>query len=479
MSAPLAKIFVYNTLPAKREEFRPLKSGEVSLYSCGPTVYSYTHVGNARASISADLVARVFALAGYKVRWASNITDVDDKIINAANREGKSSEEIARTFEEQYIREMDALAVQSPAVRPRATEHIPEMLSMIEGLIQKGHAYPAETPYGKDVYFRVESFKPYGKLSKRNLDDMLAGARVEPGEMKQMPLDFALWKAAKPGEPEWKSPWGAGRPGWHIECSAMVGKHFPDGLDIHMGGLDLVFPHHENEIAQAEALTNKTFAPYWLHNGLLTIGREKMSKSLGNVFLTKDFIAKFGAETLRLLFLQQQYRSPIDFSDESILRTEGLVIRIYKAQKILEEQGIPVVLKENSLTKEMSEALFDDFNTAKALGFFLKQLRQAFKTNDRADWEAWASGLSLFQKIYAVGTRAPAEALKEIEDRRFARMGKDGDFCKRIEDTLRLREELRAQKKFEEADQLRKDLEAEGLMIMDGPDGSAWAVKPT
>lgn len=472
-----AKIFLHNTLSGKREEFKSRVPGHVDIYSCGPTVYSYTHVGNARASIVSDLVARIFKRAGYSVKWASNITDVDDKIIAAAQKESSTTDQIAKTYETQYVNEMKALKVQDPAVRPRATEHIPDMLSMIETLIKKGMAYPATTPFGNDVYFRVHDFKGYGKLSKRKLDDMLVGARIEPGEMKENPLDFALWKAAKPGEPEWKSPWGAGRPGWHIECSAMVQKHFPDGLDIHMGGLDLIFPHHENEIAQSEAANEKTFAPYWIHNGLLTIGREKMSKSLGNIFLTKDFIERFGAETLRLLLLQHHYRSPIDFSDESILRSEGLVIRLYHGLKMLEQQKISISYSQNALTKEMEDALFDDFNTAKALGFLLKSLRQAFKTNEKSDWELWASGLSLFQEIFALCLESSEKALSEIEDRRINRMGKEKGFCKRIDDALKLREELRAQKKFDEADKIRQDLEAEGLLIMDGLDGTAWSVK--
>ncbi|NCN28642.1 cysteine--tRNA ligase [bacterium] len=473
----LPKITLFNTLTNKKETLETIQEGMVNIYACGPTVYNYTHVGNARASITPDFVVRVLKSAGYKVKYLSNITDVDDKIIKAANDEGCDPGELAKRFEAAFIKEMHQVGNNEPDGRPRATEHISEMVAMIEKLIAKDYAYAADTPFGKDVYFRVTKFEGYGKLSKRHLDDMIAGARIEPGETKQNPLDFAMWKSAKPGEPSWSSPWGEGRPGWHIECSAMVDKHFPNGIDIHMGGLDLIFPHHENEIAQSESCNEHAFAKYWVHNGMLTVEREKMSKSLGNFFLTKDFFEKFGAETLRLLFLQQHYRSPIDFSEESILRTEAMLERIYNAKQTLQSKGEPGDSEACSLCSQIKEAVYDDFNSAKALGFFLKSLRIAFKENTDAAWKEWGRGLSLLNSIFGIANAEPQTALEGIKQRRFARSGKNSSYCESVDKRLIERQQLREARDFDAADQIRKDLESEGVLIMDGPDGTAWQLK--
>jgi cysteinyl-tRNA synthetase len=473
----LPKIMLTNTLGGKKEEFKALEPGKVTLYACGPTVYGKIHVGNAMAALVSDLVTRVFRLAGYQVEWASNITDVDDKIIKAANDEKISAQEIAARFTEIYLNEMKELNVQSPTHRPKATESIPDMLSMIESLIEKGFAYSAETPFGKDVYFRVRKFKNYGKLSNKNLDDLQTGARIEPGESKEDGLDFALWKAAKPGEPSWISPWGEGRPGWHIECSAMIHKHFPAGIDIHMGGLDLIFPHHENEIAQSEACLDHKFARYWIHNNLLTIEREKMSKSLGNIFTAEEFLKNYGAEVLRLFIYQHHYRSPIDFSEENLCRTEALLSKLYAAKKKAFE--VLGSLNPQSLEKvpEIETALYDDFNTAKALGIIMKNLREAFKQNTPESWKAWAPALKYFSEVYGILEKDPNSVIAEIHNRKLKRLGITEARAQEIESKLEERVRLRAQKDFATADKIRKELEDSGVLVMDGAENSTWSLK--
>ncbi len=344
---PPRSLKLFDTLQGKKLPFRS-SSDSLKLYGCGPTVYGYIHVGNARAFLVQDLVVRILRYAGYAVTYTRNYTDIDDKIIQVALSEKKSAAEVAEFYIRAFDDDMKALKVIPPDHCPKATETIPEMISMIEGLIQKGLAYVVETSIGRDVYYRVLKFKKYGCLSKRHLDDMISGVRIETEEKKEHPADFALWKAAKPKEPSWESPWGPGRPGWHIECSAMIQKIFHSSLDIHMGGIDLIFPHHENEIAQSEGSDSKPLAHYWLHNGMLEIEKEKMSKSLGNIMKTRDFLEKYGAETLRLMVNLVHYRSPLDFSTESILRVEALVDRLYhcklhaeRAKEVTAAQSLP------------------------------------------------------------------------------------------------------------------------------------------
>lgn len=471
----LPKILISNSLSGKKEELVPHTPGKVTIYGCGPTVYGKIHVGNAMAALTADLVVRVLKLAGYTVENSSNITDVDDKIIKAANDAGVSAETIAKKFADIYLNEMKVLDVAAPSHRPHATQCIPDMIAMIAELIKKDFAYAADTPFGKDVYFRVRKFDGYGKLSRKNLDDLLTGARVEPGEAKQDPLDFAMWKAAKPGEPLWPSPWGNGRPGWHIECSAMIHKHFPDGIDIHMGGLDLLFPHHENEIAQSEACFNKPLARYWVHNNLLTLEKEKMSKSLGNIFTLEDFLTNYGPEVLRLFLFQHHYRSPVDFSDESITRAEALLNRLYLAKKHVLAHKI-VAAKCASMA-DVEAALWDDFNTAKAMGFMMKRLREAFKTNSKEAWAEWACTLCYFEKVYGILGNDPDAAMKEICDRKFKRLGITETRAQEIENKLAERTRLRAEKKFEDSDKLRAELEASGVIVMDSTDASTWSIR--
>jgi cysteinyl-tRNA synthetase len=479
----LPQILLTNTLTGKKEPLKTLKEGSVNMYMCGPTVYGFTHIGNARAALTGDLVARTLEYAGYKVRYARNITDIDDKIINKANEENREASEVAKEFEAAYDSELSQMNVRRPDFIPHATEHVSDMHKIIRGLMDKDLAYAADTPFGADVYFRVEKFKPYGKLSKRNPDDMQAGARIEVGEAKQNPLDFALWKAAKPGEPSWDFDGvGAGRPGWHIECSAMIAAVFPEGLDLHLGGIDLIFPHHENEIAQSEALTGKELASQWVHNGMLTIQREKMSKSLGNFFRTNDFLEQYGAETLKLIYLQHHYRSPIDFSEEAILRAEGLIERLYRAKvKALEHAHVPFGSFEMPAQfknlEKIDECLFDDFNSAKAIGHVLGALRVCHKDDKPELWAAWGHAcLKVFSRVFGLLEQDPQKAIDALRARRLKRMKVTDALAKRVDDELLAREELRKNKKFDEADAVRKKLEAEGFQIMDGPDGACWSV---
>lgn len=479
MSAPktLPKIMLTNTLGGKKEEFVPKVAGKVSIYSCGPTVYGKIHVGNAMAALTSDLIQRVFRLAGYQVEWATNITDIDDKIIKVANEEAIQATEVAKRYEAIYLNEMKTLRVGEPAHRPHATESIPEMVTMITSLIEQGYAYAASTPFGNDVYFRVRKFPNYGKLSNKKIDELQAGARIEPGESKEDALDFALWKAAKDGEPSWESPWGKGRPGWHIECSAMIHKHFPQGVDIHMGGLDLIFPHHENEIAQSEACNHTPLAKYWVHNNLLTLEKEKMSKSLGNIFTTEKFLESYGPEVLRLFLYQHHYRSPVDFSEESITRAEALLVKLYSAKKTLLAIDPSFSCTGCASWPEVEQALWDDFNTAKAMGLIMKALREAFRDNTPEQWKKWSLSMKYFDAVYGILEGNPDEKIAEIQARKFKRLGVSSDRAKEIESKLELRTQMRAAKNFAESDKLRAELEADGVIVMDNLDASTWSVR--
>lgn len=483
MTPMIAEVQLTNTLSGKKEKLTPKTPGEVTIYSCGPTVYGLTHVGNARAAVSSDTVVRVLKIAGYQVKFARNITDIDDKIIKVANETGSTWDQVAKKFTGTYESEIAALNIQKADFVPKATENIKNMHSMIEALISKGLAYVAETPYGNDVYYSVTDFKNYGCLTHRKIEDMMTGARIEPGEQKKNPVDFALWKAAKPDEPSWDSPWGKGRPGWHIECSAMIEGIFGDGIDIHMGGIDLIFPHHENEIAQSEGLSGKPLATYWVHNGLLNFGREKMSKSLGNIFTTAKFLELYGAETLRLLFMQHHFRSPMDFSDEGISRSEALLERLYSCvQKMQEHKNVvvdeallPSDLK--NIDEQMRLALFDDFNTAKALGILLKAVRVCFREQKPEFWAALKKPFNLVIESMGIFKEDPTLAISAIKKRHCSRLGVTPEMAESIEKRLAAREEARKQKNFAESDRLRVELESEGILVMDGQDGAAWSVK--
>ncbi len=372
---------VFNSMTRQKEEFIPLKKGEVSIYVCGPTVYNHIHIGNARTFISFDVIRRYLIWRGYDVRYISNITDVDDKIINRAHEEGRSAEEVASEYTAAFEKAMLALGVLEPTIRPRATDEIDEMIAVIDRLITMDHAYAVDG----DVYFKVRSFPSYGSLSGRQLDDMLSGARVEIDERKNDPLDFALWKAAKEGEPFWDSPWGPGRPGWHIECSCMSKKYLGMPFDIHGGGADLIFPHHENEIAQAEACFETVFARYWMHGGMLLIDKEKMSKSLDNFLLIKDVLEQIDYRVIRLLMLQTHYRSPLDYSrervDEAVVAYDRIKSTLRNTQWAIENADISCECDADEFVSadmlrscaeearaQFVESMDDDFNTAGALG---------------------------------------------------------------------------------------------------------------
>ena len=378
---------IYNTLSKRKEEFKPIEENRLGVYVCGITVYDICHIGHARSAVVFDVITRYFKYRGYDVRYVKNFTDVDDKIIKRANSEGVGIRDIAERYIAEHNTDMDALGIQRPTITPRATEYIREMIELITKLLEKGLAYVV----AGDVYYSVESFKEYGRLSGRNIEDMIAGARVDVDARKQNPLDFALWKASKEGEPWWESPWGKGRPGWHIECSVMSQKLLGETFDIHGGGEDLIFPHHENEIAQSQGATGRIPARYWIHNGFIKINSEKMSKSLGNVFTIREILKFYHPEVLRLFFLQSHYRSPIDFTDGSLAEARSGMERFYSAlghlEKLLENSELgdftgelkgrekELFEKFSDLPNRFSEAMDDDFNTARALGYIFDAVR--------------------------------------------------------------------------------------------------------
>jgi cysteinyl-tRNA synthetase len=486
---------VFNTLSRTKEEFEPREPGKVAMYVCGPTVYNYIHIGNARTFLSFDVIRRYLAHRGYEVTFVQNVTDVDDKIINRANEEGCTAAEIAEEYTAAFIAQMRALGVEDPTVRPMATETIPAMIDLIERLIASGHAYDADG----DVYFSVRSFPEYGKLSGRDIDEMHTVARVETDERKRDSLDFALWKAAKPGEPHWPSPWGEGRPGWHIECSAMSEAELGLPFDIHGGGSDLVFPHHENEIAQSEAATGKPFARYWLHGGMLQINEEKMSKSLGNFLLLKDVLAAYDKSVIRLLMLQTHYRSSLDFSDMRLKeaahafgRLENLLRNLRWARELAvcgggagaEALGELARAIEATLAKFDAE-MDDDFNTAGALAavFELARAANTFLSRYQEDLceadrrvlcEAedvvigllGVLGIDVSSEERAVYPPAVFELARDVA-------GYEGtDPQEAVDALLKTRSVARAEKNFELADVVREGLGRLGFQIEDTPQGS-------
>ncbi len=490
-------IKLFNTLTGKKEEFIPLHPGKVFMYACGVTVYDYSHLGHARGAVAFDLIQRYFRRKGFNVKYVRNFTDVDDKIINRAKEEGITASEVARKYIDAYQEDMKRLGVGRADVEPKATEHIKEMIEVIKGLVEKGHAYEIEG----DVYFRVAGFKEYGKLSKRNIDELKAGARVEVDERKKDPLDFALWKASKPGEPAWNSPWGQGRPGWHIECSAMAFKHLGWTFDIHAGGKDLIFPHHENEIAQSEAYSGKKFVNYWIHNGFVNVNREKMSKSLGNFFTIRDILDQYDAEIVRLFLLSTHYRSPIDFSDANLKDARAGLDRFYtmkegilkflagkkpsaaKPQDVIEVADRPLYDKIRNLPEAFEEAMDDDFNTAFAIGLIYdlvrdvnKFLAEAEKKNEDAVSIILSTALASFEnvnKTLGIFLRNPDDWFKE---------GRRTDSkvtlsVERIEELIHLRNEARVLKDWQEADRIRKILDDGGVELFDRADGTVWKPK--
>lgn len=478
---------IYNTLGRQKEEFIPVRPGKVHMYVCGITAYDYCHIGHARSALVFDALVRHLRHLRLEVTFVRNFTDVDDKIINRANKEDRDWKEVAQTYIDAFHEDMDRLGVLRADLEPRATEYIPQIQDLCAKLIAEGTAYA--TPSG-DVYFRVRSYPPYGKLSGRSLDELLSGARVAPGEEKEDPLDFALWKAAKPGEPSWDSPWGKGRPGWHIECSAMSSPYLP--LDIHGGGQDLVFPHHENEIAQSEAVCRCELARYWVHNGFVQVNAEKMSKSLGNFKTIRDILGSYLPETLRFFLLGKHYRSPIDFTSEGMDEAEKAQHRVYssllEASKALERASwkktpLPAELSAEwaALPQAFEAALDDDLNTAQALGQIFSQVRIVNRLLEEKSLRAAEGTRDLLEEFLARARdwdgqlglfgRDPAEFLTELRAMRAARKNLDMD---RVEDLLRQRREARMQKDFTRSDALRRELLDLGVNVRDTPEGQAW-----
>ncbi|MBM4278792.1 MAG: cysteine--tRNA ligase [Deltaproteobacteria bacterium] len=487
---------IYNTLTGKKEDFLPLREKQVGMYACGVTVYDLCHIGHARSAIVFDVIYRYLRYRGYDVTFVRNFTDIDDKIIKRANEEGVDYRVIAEKYIEEFNIDMGGLDLEKPSFEPKATDHISGMIDLISILIEKGVAYQREG----DVFFSVGKFKDYGKLSGRNLDEMQAGARVEIDEKKENPLDFALWKSSKPGEPFWKSLWGEGRPGWHIECSVMSQKYLGETFDIHGGGKDLIFPHHENEIAQSEAATGKPFARYWIHNGFVNINKEKMSKSLGNFLTIKEILKGWHPEVLRLFFLSHHYRSPVDYSEDSLLEVKTGLDRFYSTLNAIQEElkkpAISSQKKVDSNAMDQSrkiiesfqvrfeEAMDDDFNTAQALGYFYDlqtalnslldlskgqptdQIRSLLSEGDeRFRKMGWVFGL--FQEEPEVYMdRQKKEGLKKLDLSEEA-------ILKLIEE----RNGARKNKDWKKADEIRNHLLSKGIILEDTPSGTLWKIK--
>ncbi len=482
------KMRIYNTLTGRKEDFVPLIPGEINMYVCGITAYDISHLGHARSAIVFDVIKRYLRYRGLKVNHVRNITDVDDKIIAKAAQEKVSTDEIAKKYTEEYYKDMERLGVSRADIEPKATEHIKEMIEIIANLIDTGYAYNVDG----NVYFEVSKFPGYGKLSKRNLDDMMAGARVEVDERKKNALDFALWKASKEGEPSWETPWGSGRPGWHIECSAMSMKYLGRSFDVHGGGADLIFPHHENEIAQSEALTGEPFVRYWVHNGFITVDKEKMSKSLGNFFTVKEILEKYDPEVVRCFLISTHYRSPIEFSDAQLNEAEISIDRYYstvmRIQDFMEAAGntkeTPALSEfENLLSStrgKFEDAMNDDFNSALAIGSIFELVRETnrFLDSKPSGQKAKETILKAKETLTELGSvlnifqRTPEEwytALMKVKN--------IGLTEKDIIDKISERQEAREIKDWALADKIRKELDEKGIILEDKKDRTTWKVR--
>jgi cysteinyl-tRNA synthetase len=480
---------IHNTLTGNKEEFIPINPGTVKIYACGVTVYDYCHIGHARSAIVFDVMRKYLRFKGYDVTYVRNFTDIDDKIINRAKQEGIPWDSVARKYTEEYYCDMDRLGVERADKEPKATEHIKEITDIVKGLVEKGIAYVVEG----DVYFEIDKFPEYGKLSKRDKEEMLAGARVGVDERKRNPMDFALWKSSKEGEPAWESTWGPGRPGWHIECSAMSLKHLGEEFDIHGGGADLIFPHHENEIAQSESFTGKPFARYWVHNGFITINKEKMSKSLGNFFTIRDILLKFDPEVIRLFLLATHYRSPIEFSDEQVRESEISLDRFYSTVQRIEGYFEKAGSKKMSPAAEKAfeqvvasfnsgfeQAMDDDFNTALALGHIFELLREINRYLDSNPSGEKAGTLIMKAKAFLIGAgntlgifnRQPVDWYRSLMVTKHISLTED-----QILGRIRERENARGKKDWELADSIRRELEVQGIILEDKKDRTDWKIR--
>ncbi len=454
---------IFNEMTGQKEEFVPI-GDPVKMYVCGVTPYDNSHFGHAMSYIFFDVIRRYIKFAGYNLKYVQNVTDIEDKIINRANQRGISTTELAEKYTASFFADMDALNVIRPDITPKATEEVPKIIEVVTGLIEKGYAY--RTPDGS-VYFRVTKDEDYGKLSRRTLDMMMAGARIEIGEQKEHPMDFALWKAAKPGEPSWDSPWGKGRPGWHIECTAMSMKYLGEQIDIHGGGQDLVFPHHENEIAQSESFSGKVpFAKYWMHNGFLQIGEEKMSKSLGNMLTIKDVLAKRSADAIRVFVLSSHYRSPLSFTWEGLESAEKGAERLARAVK-REDNPSCQALDTSEYRRQFTEAMDDDFNSAKAIGILFDLAREINQAADSGKNITEARHLlkKLTGEVLGLHLAADEFNTESVQAAPF------------IELLIQTRYNLRQAKQYQMADEIRQKLADLGILLDDTPKGTVWKQK--
>ncbi len=475
-------IRVYNSLGKKKELFEPLVPGKVRMYVCGPTVYDSSHIGHARSVVVFDVIVRYLKAKGFDVTYVRNFTDVDDKIIDKANQLGIDSQEVAERFIKEFHEDMDALNVERATIEPKATEHISQIIQFIEKLIKKGFAYQING----DVYYSVEKFKEYGKLSGRKLEDMEAGARVEIDERKHNPFDFVLWKSSKPREPAWESPWGKGRPGWHIECSAMSNEYLGETFDIHGGGKDLNFPHHENEIAQSEGIFGKPFVKYWIHNGFVNIDQEKMSKSLGNFLMIKDVIKTYHPDVVRLFLLSNHYRSPIDFTDKAMDEARSGLDKIYAFLERAEEK-IGLISDQDVETgdcfQRFSEAMDDDFNSARGIGILFDTVRSTNRLLDqhqdnlsqviKKTIQSNRSDILKIGNVLGILMEPPKVYFDKKRFRGLEQKSIDPDV---IDKMVKEREEARKTKNWEKADQIRKQLDDMNIIIEDRPDGTIWKI---
>ncbi|MGN1161755.1 MAG: cysteine--tRNA ligase [Candidatus Fimenecus sp.] len=461
---------IYNTLTRRKETLKTITEGEVKIYACGPTVYNFIHIGNARPLCVFDTMRRYMEYRGLKVNFVQNFTDIDDKIIRRANEEGTDYKTVSEKYIEEFWKDAKGMNIREATVHPKATENIDEIISIIEALVEKGFAYPVENG---DVYFSPKKFNEYGKLSHQPLEDLEAGARINIGELKKEPMDFALWKGAKEGEPYWESPWGKGRPGWHIECSAMVRRYLGDTIDIHCGGQDLVFPHHENEIAQSECCNGVPFANYWMHNGYINVDNVKMSKSLGNFFTVREVAEKYGYEPIRYLMISSQYRSPINYSIDIIEQCKASLVRLYNCRDSLDfaaanaVDALPENAQEikntlNSRREQFIKAMDDDLNTADAISSVFELVRDINTSviTDKPSAELVRFATELFDELTGV--------LGLVYNRKTESLDSE------IEALIEARQEARKAKNWAEADRIRDELKAQGIVLEDTPQGVKW-----
>jgi len=466
---------IFNTLSGEKEDFVPLTPGEVRMYVCGVTVYDSSHIGHARSLLTFDFIYRYLRFSGYRVQFVRNFTDIDDKIINKANEQKSSCEAITERYIEEFQRDAETLGLLAPKLEPRATFHIAEIIELIQKLEQRQLAYRVDG----DVFFSVQSFPGYGNLSRKRIDELEAGSRVEIDVRKKSPLDFALWKSSKPGEPSWESPWGPGRPGWHIECSAMSSKYLGQPFDIHGGGRDLMFPHHENEIAQSEAAFGLPLARYWMHNGLLTVNGEKMSKSLGNYFTIEEILQEHDPVAVRHLFLASHYRSPADFSKEALQEAGRASERIYETIERLACSGIDRQnsFADASLLADFRREMDDDFNTPRALALIFDEIRSVNRLLDAKQNDGMAERSSALETV--------CETLGLLQDgiepffrRKKARWLRQQGFSdEEVRKAIAARDQARIERNWPEADRIRDELLAKGIVVEDSRGGTTWKVR--